>query len=87
MKRILADPKGWPRHQTEAIATREKDLVVRIADWTKDRDEPAYDVEVYIGGVYDWNESKTFSLREYQSKSAAKNAASRYAADQIAKLL
>ena len=82
----------WPRHQVEAISARKDDLIIRIADWThlpKDfsEGEPAYDVEVYIGGVYDWNESKCFALGQYSNWDTAKQAAVEFAQKQIAKLL
>ncbi len=66
---------------------RKHDLLVRIADWMKDKDEPAYDVEVYIGGVYDWNESQTFTMWEYKSHDVCKAQAIAFAQAQIAKLL
>jgi len=77
----------WPRHASPTIQCRKKDLVVRIADWTKDKEEPAYDVEVIIGGVYDWNESKVFALSNGLTKAQAKQQAIEYAAQQIAELL
>lgn len=55
---------SWPKRKVASVETRKRDLVIRIADWTLNRDEPAYDVEVYHRGVYDWNESQTFSTRE-----------------------
>ena len=58
MKQIEPDKRGWPKCSTKKIECRERDLIIRIANWTKDMDEPGYDVEVYIGGVYDWNESR-----------------------------
>jgi len=77
----------WPRHASPTIQCRKKDLVVRIADWTEDKDEPAYDVEVIIGGIYDWNESKVFAFSSGLTKAQAKQRAIEYAAQQIAKLL
>lgn len=77
----------WPRIACKAIATRERDLVIRIADWTKDRDEPAYDVEVYVGGVYDFNLSHSCTFHEYGSKIAARAAAVNFASNTISKLL
>lgn len=62
-------------------------MVVRITNWLDDKDEPAFDVEVYIGGVCDWNESKSFTLSSGLSKQQAKAAAVRFAQTQIAKLL
>lgn len=77
----------WPRHACPTVQCRKKDLVVRISDWMKDREEPAYDVEVIIGGIYDWNESKVFALSSGRTKTECKQAAIEYAAQQIAKLL
>lgn len=80
-------------NKVKTIDCRKHDLVIRIADWTRDIDEPAYDVEVYVGGVYDTNESETFSTRKlgvnigHASKAQAKAAAIDYAQEQIAKLL
>lgn len=92
MKRIKPSPNEhqWPRNAVKSVECRKRDLVVRIADWTRqslETGEPAYDVEMYIGGVYDWNESKTFTLREHKSKAVAKQLAIEYASQQIAKLL
>lgn len=77
----------WPRQAVNSIETRKQDLVVRITDWSKDKDEPAYDVEIYIGGVFDWNESKTCTKYEHGTMTAAKSDAIRFAQDQIVKLL
>ena len=95
MKRIKPtqpDAQGvqWPRHAVPAVECRKRDLVIRIADWSRQslrNGEPGYDVEVYIGGVYDWNESRTFTLREHETKARAKVSAIDYASAQIAKLL
>lgn len=54
---------SWPKHLVKSVDTRKRDLVIRIADWTRDRDEPAFDVEIYNHGVYNWNESKTFCTK------------------------
>jgi hypothetical protein len=89
MKRITPtdNEHHWPRHASPTIECRKRDLVVRIADWTRDRGEPAYDVEVYIGGVYDGNESHTCTVHHYGTKAAAKRAAIETAQAKIAKLL
>lgn len=99
MKRIKPsnNPNQWPRNAVKTIETRKRDLVIRIADWTRDKEEPAYDVEVYIGGVYDWHESPSFTVHPelidgpnspfYATKAQAKLAAIRYAQTAIAKLL
>lgn len=80
MKQInpTANEHSWPRHRVESIECRKRDLVVRIADWHRCKDSGGYDVEVYIGGVYDWNESKNFNTKEE---------AAQFAAAQIARLL
>jgi hypothetical protein len=89
MKRITQTPNEhhWPRQEVKSIECRKRDLVVRIADWTRDRDDPGYHVEVYIGGVYDWNESKCCTIWEHKTKAAAKTAAILFAQTQISKLL
>jgi hypothetical protein len=89
MKRITQTPNEhhWPRQAVESIECRKRDLVVRIADWTRNKYEPSFDVEVYIGGVYDWCESKCFTFREYGNKANAKEAAITFAQTQISKLL
>jgi len=63
VKQIQESPNShhWPRKKTPSVECRKRDLVIRITDWTRDEDEPAYDVEVYVGGVYDWNESQSFT--------------------------
>lgn len=78
----------WPRHAVRSVECRKRDLVIRLTDWTRDKNEPAYDVECYIGGIYDWNESKVFSTTSNgQTKAKAKTAAIHFAQRQIAKLL
>jgi hypothetical protein len=75
----------WPRSAVESIECRKRDLVIRIADWTRNKEEPAYDVEVYIGGVYDWNQSEVFPT--CGDKNNAKNEAIAFANKKIAELL
>ncbi len=85
-----ANEHQWPRMAVKTVEARKRDLLIRIADWSRQSmrtGEPAYDVEVYIGGVYDWNESKTFTLREHVTKDACKRAAIAFAQSQTAKLL
>jgi len=80
----------WPRRGANSVECRKRDLVIRIADWSRQSPltgEPAFDVEVYIGGVYDWNESKTCTLREYHTRTKAKVAAVTFSRTQIEKLL
>jgi hypothetical protein len=83
-----ANEAQWPRKAVKSLDLRKSDLVVRITDWTKDRDEPAYDVEVYVGGVYDFNLSKVFSTKNAgRTKAEARRLAVEFASKQIAELL
>ena len=68
----------WPRQEVPSIECRKRDIVIRISDWRQDRDAPGVDVEVYISGVYDWNESGNFPT---------KRAAAQFASAQLLKLL
>lgn len=83
MKRIQPSPnkEQWPRQAVPSIECRKRDLVVRIADWHRVKPENGtggYDVECYIGGVYDFNESENFDTKAQ---------AIAYAQAQIARLL
>jgi len=78
---------NWPRKRFKAVPCGQRDLVIKVADWTGDPGHPAFDVECYIGGVYDWNESKSFSFSSPVTKEKAKKAAIAFARKQIAKLL
>ncbi len=51
---------SWPRHTVKSIETRKRDLVIRIADFTRTKDAPCFDVEFYQAGVYDWHKSHSF---------------------------
>lgn len=77
----------WPRMAVKSVECRRRDLVFRITDWSRDKDEPAYDVEAYIGGVYDYNESKCCSVYEFGTLAKAKAAAIAFVQRQTAKLL
>lgn len=79
--------EGFPRKKVNSVECRKRDLVIRIADWMKDKEEPGFDVEVYVGGVYDWNESNGFCLSSGISKKQAKEMAISYAKEQIERLL
>lgn len=76
---------SWPKHTVERAETRKRDLVIRITNWLDDKDEPAFDVEVYNQGVYDWNESKSFCLSAGCSKGEARLMAIEFAQRQISK--
>lgn len=78
---------SWPRHKVKSIETRKRDLVFRIADWRRDKDEPAFDVEIYDGGVYDGNQSKCFTVREHGTSKQAKAKAIAFVQAKIAELL
>jgi hypothetical protein len=78
----------WPRKAEKSVECRKRDLVIRITDWTDDKDEPAYDVECYVGGVYDFNLSKTFCTRNAgKTNEHARLEAVAFASAQIAALL
>ncbi len=89
MKRIQEsnNEHHWPRKRQQNVECRRRDLVIRIADWMRNKEEPSYDVECYIGGVFDWNESKSFTLSSGLTKDQVKRQAIEYAQEQIAKLL
>jgi hypothetical protein len=81
---------SWPKHKTDSVECRKRDLVFRIADWSRQSirtGEPAYDVEIYHKGVYDWNQSVSFTLREHGTKEAAKAAAIAFTQKMVAELL
>ncbi len=77
----------WPLHRVDAVSCRERDLVIRISNWGDDKDEPGYDVECYIGGVYNWDESRCFTICELGSMEAAKTSALAFVKKQVAKHL
>ena len=92
MKRLKETPNEhhWPRKAVASVECRKRDLVIRIADWTRESlstGEPGYDVEVYVGGIYDWKLSKSCTVHMLGSKTAAKRCAIEYAREQVAKLL
>lgn len=77
----------WPRKAVPSIECRKRDLIVRIADWTRYKEEPAYDVEVYVGGVYDFDLSRTFPATDGKTKAQAKAEAVTFAQKRIYELL
>lgn len=89
MKKIKesANAHHWPRKEYRTLDLRKRDLVIRISNWSRDKDEPAFDVEVYIGGVYDFDESKSCTRYRYGTMAKAKEAAISFSQEQIAKLL
>lgn len=89
MKRIKPSDNEhrWPRREVKSIETRKRDLVIRIADWFSDSDEPAFDVEVYVGGVYYWYLSKSFTKHEHKTKAKCRKLAVDFAGQQIENLL
>ena len=92
MKRlqISPNPQQWPNKEVKTIECRKRDLIIRIADWSRQSQrtgEPGYDVECYVGGVYSWHESKSFTLSSGLTKKQAKQAAIAYASQKIMELL
>ena len=89
MKKIKESTNGFPRKAYNSVDCRKRDLVIRIANWTKlsQNNSAGYDVEVYMGGIYDFDESKTFTISNTIDKSQVKNQAIKFAQEQIAKLL
>jgi len=90
MKRIKPtnNAEQWPRKEYPSFECRKRDLVIRISDWTRQKEEPAFDVEVYVGGVYDFNLSETFTTKSSgHTKDEARALAIAFASKQIAKLL
>jgi len=78
----------WPKHLVKSVDCRKKDLVIRITDWTKDKDEPAFDVEAYNKGIYDFNESQSFLTKNAnRTKKQARDLAIVFAQQQIQKLI
>ena len=71
-------PHQWPRKAQPTIECRKRDLVIRIADWRRCKDAPYFDVEMYIGGVYDFGESANLTTKEEVAN---------FVMDQITKLL
>lgn len=78
---------SWPRHKRTSIETRKRDLVFRIADWRRDKDEPGFDVEIYAAGIYDFNQSKSFTVYEHGTAKRAKAGAIRFVQEKVAELL
>jgi hypothetical protein len=74
---------SWPKHKVKSVECRKRDLVIRVTNWLSDKDEPAFDVECYVGGVYDWNKSKCFTLSSGLSKKRAKEEAVKFAQKQV----
>jgi len=77
----------WARHAVKSVDCRKRDLVFRITNWMSDKDEPAYDVECYVGGVYDWHQSQSFTMHALKTESACKTAAIAFVQAQVTKLL
>ena len=86
-KRPKLTKTSWPRNLVDSVDCRKRDLVIRITNWLDDKDEPAYDVEVYNQGVYDWNLSKSFTLSSGLTPKQAKIDAITFAQEKIKGLL
>ncbi len=64
------------------LKLRDRDiLTIRITDWSDDnlQDEPAIDVEIYINGEYQFDESKVFSINPKNNKFQALEQARKFA--------
>lgn len=66
------------------MAKRKEMLVIKIVDFTKDKDEPAYDVEVYVNEKFANSHDGVFSTTN--GKESALEAAKLYAIDKILKM-
>lgn len=87
MKAEKITKTSWPRNRVESIKCRKRDLVIRVSNWTRQSPrtgEPAYDVEVYENGIYDWNKSETFTTAySGRTKQQARQAAIAFAQKQM----
>jgi hypothetical protein len=79
-------PNPKRKGNTVNVEARKRDLIIRIADWTRDKDEPAYDVEIYCKGSYIGGECFT-TRSSGRTKAEAKAAAVAYAQKEIADLM
>ena len=78
---------SWPRNLVDSVDCRKRDLVVRVTNWLDDKEEPAYDVEIYSQGVYDWHLSESFTLSSGLTPKQAKAKAIKFTQDKIKDLL
>lgn len=76
---------SWPKNTVRSIECRKRDLVIRIANWLRDKDEPAIEVECYFRGVFDWNESQSFTRFSGLTPKRCRDRAIKFAQDQILK--
>lgn len=75
------------KHNTKnMLECRKRDFIIRIANWIKNKDEPGYDVEIYIGGIYQATMSKGFYLSSGFTPKQAKNEAIKFSQKQIKEL-
>lgn len=71
-----------------SVLARQRDLVIRIADWTRDSNEPGFDVEVYVTGDYSYQESETFTTRSsWHTRKQAREQTVDFVCKQVRKLL
>ena len=57
--------------KVKAVEVRRRDIVIRIADWTKDKDCPTFDLEIYSNGKYLDKVSSSFTLDEIMDRKMA----------------
>lgn len=69
-KRLLA------KHLVRALQKEQPQEMVKVVikDFTKDKDEPAYDVECYINGEFDKTYDGVFSITPFGANGAYKRA-------------
>jgi len=71
------------------IPIRKRDLlIIKIADWSKDKDEPAIDLEVYKNGKFDSKLSAVYGIgNEYGYQSPTKRLALTAATNKAERIL
>ena len=77
----------FPRHKVETVELRKKDIVIRVTDWWRDKEEPAFDVEVYTEGCFDYERSHIFAKSDGLSKEEAKAKAKEFAKEALDRLM
>jgi hypothetical protein len=69
------------------LECRNRDVVIRLANWLDDKDEPGYDVEFYIRGRYIDSCSECFTLHKWKYPARAKKEAINFITRQLKKEL
>jgi hypothetical protein len=66
------------------MGKRKELITVKLVDFTKDKDEPAYDIELFVNGKFIFDKSAIFST-ETEDKKIAYNKAVDFAIEQLSK--